>query len=56
MSEPDGGVQVTVAALPFHVALTSNDTTRPSGPVASSVIPFGIVQSQSEGVGGCVVP
>ena len=47
--EPDGGVQVTVATLPFHVALTSKVTTRPSGPVASSVIPFGIVHCQSGG-------
>lgn len=47
--EPDGGAQVTVASLPFQRALTAKVTTRPSGPVASSMMLFGIVQSHAGG-------
>ena len=47
--EPDGGAQTTVASLPIHLALTSNVTTRPLGPVASALTCVGIVQSQSGG-------
>jgi hypothetical protein len=47
--EPDGGAQLTVALLPFQLALTSKVTTRPSGPVASSMTPFGIVHCHAGG-------
>jgi hypothetical protein len=47
--EPEGGTQTTVASLPCHLAVTLNVTTRPSGPVASRLRLFGIVQFQSGG-------
>ena len=45
--DPEAGEQVTVALLPFQRAVTLNVTTRPEGPVASSVMLLGIVQLHS---------